>query len=338
MKAQIDSYQSFPGDHCGSVAMRGLLNHYCGLNLPEAAVFGLGAGLGSVYLAREKQDPAVLLFGRTMTMELDIGWALGLDYREQAEDDNAKAWELVKQEIIAGRPTMLTGDIFYLDYREFKYRFPGHRFVLLGFDDQTESVAIADRIRPEAEICSYRALAESRNPADSVSPANVWGRFYTTKPERSLVEASRFALDLCCARMFGEDSHEIELMTKDSSYTSGIAGVKRLAEELPTWAQREDRQWLATYNAMVIEKFGNGGGNFRLLYAGFLEWCLQLDPALVPASAPALARRAAAQWTVLSSLLAAAAEENAVSEAFYLAGQQAMTIVATEQQLFEMLR
>ncbi len=338
MRAQIENYESFPGDHCGSVAMRSLLNHYCGINIPEAAVFGLGAGLGSVYLAHENQDPAILLFGRTMTLELDVGRALGLDYREQAEADNAKAWEQVKQEIVAGRPTMLMGDIFYLDYREFKYRFPGHRFVLLGFDDQAQSVSIADRIRPEAEVCSYGALADSRNPPDSITAANIWGRFYTTTPERTLTEAAQFALDLCCARMLGEDPIDNELMLKDPLYTSGIAGLQRFADELPGWAQRDDRRWLAGYNAMVIEKFGNGGGNFRLLYAGFLDWCRELDTNMVPEAAPGLARQAAAQWTELSVVLADAAEENASPQLFDLAGQQASRIVRTEQQLFEMLR
>ena len=44
VKTLIEGYRSFPGEHCGSVAMRGLLRHYCGLELPEPAVFGLGSG------------------------------------------------------------------------------------------------------------------------------------------------------------------------------------------------------------------------------------------------------------------------------------------------------
>ena len=51
IKTLIDGYRSFPGEHCGSVAMRGLLHHYCGLDLPEAAVFGLGAGAASAYMS-----------------------------------------------------------------------------------------------------------------------------------------------------------------------------------------------------------------------------------------------------------------------------------------------
>ena len=46
MKAMIEGYEIVPGEHCGSTAMRGLLAHDCGLELPEPAVFGLSAALG----------------------------------------------------------------------------------------------------------------------------------------------------------------------------------------------------------------------------------------------------------------------------------------------------
>lgn len=50
MRHRIEGYRSFPGEHCGSVAMRGLLAHYCGPELPEDVVFGLGAGLDCMYM------------------------------------------------------------------------------------------------------------------------------------------------------------------------------------------------------------------------------------------------------------------------------------------------
>ena len=100
MKAMIESYRSFPGEHCGSSAMRGLLHHYCGLELPEVAVFGLGAGIDCVYLAGPTLDPAALVFGRTVGMELDLCRALGVDYREQPEADDAEAWETVREEVL----------------------------------------------------------------------------------------------------------------------------------------------------------------------------------------------------------------------------------------------
>jgi len=88
-----------------------------------------------VYLSGPGLDPGAVLFGRTMTMEKDLGAHLGVDYRERPEPDDEKAWLVVREEVLAGRPTMLSGDILYLDYRDYKVHFPGHRFVLVGFDD-----------------------------------------------------------------------------------------------------------------------------------------------------------------------------------------------------------
>jgi len=81
VKTLIESYQSFPGEHCGSVAMRGLLHHYCGLALPEPAVFGLAAGIGCVYLESPRMDPAVSVIGRTLSLEADLGHILDVYYR-----------------------------------------------------------------------------------------------------------------------------------------------------------------------------------------------------------------------------------------------------------------
>jgi hypothetical protein len=121
----IESFRIFPGEHCGSVAMRGLLNHYCGLELPEPAVFGLGAGIECCYLESPAMQPAVSVFGRTLSLEADLGQILQVDYREQPEADDEQAWQVVREEVLAGRPTMLSGDILYLDYREYKVHFPG---------------------------------------------------------------------------------------------------------------------------------------------------------------------------------------------------------------------
>ena len=113
------------------------------------------------------------------------------------EPDDAEAWELVRQEVLAGRPTMLSGDIFYLDYREYKVHFPGHRFVLVGFDDEREIAFIADRINVEPEACSYPALFASRNPPEGISTHNLWGRFHGSEPTRSLEEAAAWAIERC---------------------------------------------------------------------------------------------------------------------------------------------
>ena len=55
MKTLIEGYRIFPGEHCGSVAMRGLLHHYCGLELPESAEVDLSTLLEELLAARTER-------------------------------------------------------------------------------------------------------------------------------------------------------------------------------------------------------------------------------------------------------------------------------------------
>jgi hypothetical protein len=339
MKTLIEGYEIFPGEHCGSTAMRGLLKHYCGLALPEPAVFGLSAGLECAYLESQAMDPGVAVFGRTAGLESDLGRILGVDYREQPDPDDAHAWAVVREEVLAGRPTMLSGDILYLDYREFKVHFPAHRFVLLGFDDAIEKAFLADRIRALPEACSYGALMKSRNPPEGISTRNLWGRFHGTELGRSLADAARLAIRECAQHMLGRHPEGASVFAPGAgaNVALGVAGIRRFAEALPAWADRPDARWTASFNARCIEKFGNGGGNFRRLYAGFLTWARALDPKLVPADAAALATRAADGWTAISERLAAASAEDAPAAPWAEAAAIAREVAGVEQTLFERL-
>lgn len=334
MKALIEGYRNHPGEHCGSVAMRSLLQHYCGLELREDVVFGLGAGLETGYLPMPGMEPSAMVFGRTLSMEADLAACLGVDYSERAEPDDERAWQDVRDEVLAGRPTMLSGDIFYLDYRDYKVHFPGHRFVLLGFDDERQVVQIADRINVEPEVCSYGALFRSRNPPEGLSTRNLWGRFGGSGVKHDLPTASRKALALCSRRMLGQDSHfaDAEEGAAFSGAALGLAGARRFAEELPRWPERDGAAVFASYNGSVIEKFGNGGGNFRRMYAGYLEWARDLDPDAVPAEAPSLARRSADEWTAIAQLLWAAGEGE---DTWREAARRAASVADIERELFE---
>ncbi len=344
MRHMIEGYRIYPGEHCGSASMRGLLEHYCGLELPEPAVFGLGAGLGAMFIDSDFMDPPKAIFGRTATLEVDLGRNLGLDYREATVDDDDDAWQIARDEVLAGRPTMLTGDILYLDYREYKVHFPSHRFVLLGFDDETEKAFIADRIRDVPEACSYGALRTSRNPPEGMSTYNLWGRFHGTELGYDLPESAARALSMCAEQMLGLAPAEPPPGPDDKpSFANapgvhgGIEAIVAFAEDLPGWGDHPKSAWLASFNARAIEKFGNGGGNFRRLYAGFLEWARALDEKLVPETAPGLAWEAADGWTAISAELAQVSEEGAPDGVWDRASKIASRVAGIERRLFEQI-
>jgi hypothetical protein len=304
MRVMIEGYQNRTGEHCGSTAVRNLLHHYCRLDLSEPLVFGLGAGVDLLLIEGHDFDPAVLVFGRSQSMEVDAIDALGVDYVEKVELDDDRAWEIVRREVCEGRPTMLSGDIFYLDYRDYKVHFPAHRFVLLGFDDEKQVVYVSDRVDLEPQACSYGALRKSRNPRGFFSTYNLWGRFEGTEIRHSLEDACARAIDKAARRMLGRAADEGPVLPDPAMrVTQGLAALEVFAKQLEGWPHRKDCEGLASYTSQCLEKWGNGGGNFRNLYAAFLREARELVPALIDAEAPALASRSAQQWTVLSSHL-----------------------------------
>ena len=338
MRAMIDNFRIVPAGHCGSGAMRNLLYHYCGLDLEEGVIFGLGAGLDSVFFTYSNAVPPFMLFGRGSTMEADLALTLGVDLAENVQPDDELAWEEVKEEILAGRPTMLSGDILYLDYREFKVHFPAHRFILLGFDEEKEEVYIADRINDYPETCSMGALRNSRNPGDAISTYNQWGKFSSAAVRHSMPEACGIALRMTVERMLGVDTSQRDLMAAAAGDAgvceAGLTGLRTFHEQMQAWPQRADAAAHAQYVDNAIIKFGTGGGFFRDHYAVFMDWARQQRPDLVSVESVELATEAAAQWNGLSPTMQKLVANPADAESWALAGDQVEDIYLTESALF----
>jgi len=316
MKTLIQNYQNIPGEHCGSTAMMNLIAHYCGLKLSEAEVIGLGSATDFIYIKSEQNQPKILTLGRSKSMEVDLTQALGIDYREIPDLDNAHAWEVVKQEVLAGRPTMLSGDTFYLDYRGFGgHHFPAHRFVLVGFDDERRKAIIADRIDSTFEESAYDALAASRNPPTPISTYNLWGKFHGTDVKRTMREACLFAMDRSVKRMLGIDkSPEMLLKAFTGKFqvkiTTGIQGIRAFHEDFLSWKTDEDWKTTVKYTSDCFERYGTGGGNFRKMYANFLEKAQQHAPEVIDQKCILMTRNIAQEWTTLSGRLIQLTKKN----------------------------
>lgn len=307
-KTLLLEYDNRAGKHCGSTAMRNLLQHYCGLDLREEDVFGLGSAIDCMVLEDETVTPAAMIFGRGITMEVDIASALEVGYSEEVELDDDKAWHAVHEELLAGRPTMLSGDALYLEYKFSNVHFPAHRFVLVGYDPRTDEAVIADRLVSAAQRTSLASLRECRNPRGFLSTYNLWGRFHDDTVGRAFPEACLHALTKTVGRMTGEDESQgqfLALMAPSASrrVTTGLAGLSRLQQLLETWMEREARADLSSYLSLSIEKFGTGGGQFRGMFASFLRSCHRAHPGVVPPACAELADRSAAHWTTMADEL-----------------------------------
>lgn len=341
MRSMIDEFRIVPAGHCGSGAMRNLIYHYCNLDLEEGVVFGLGAGIDTVYFDSPGARPPFMLFGRGSTMEADLAETLGLDYHESIQSDNDLAWAEVREEILAGRPTMLSGDIYYLDYREFKVHFPAHRFILLGFDEEKGECYIADRVNEAPETCSLEALAKSRNPPSIISTHNLWGKFSSGAQRNPLPQACGIALRKTVERMQGIDQSQRGGMTamtdSPSSVATGLAGMRTFIERLDTWAGLPDAADHAQYVDNAIIKFGTGGGFFRNDFAVFMQWAKTQRPDLVTQTTVDLAEQAALEWNGLSPIMQLLVSRPDDQTLWQQAKAQGESIFETEYALFNFL-
>ncbi|MEE4143715.1 MAG: BtrH N-terminal domain-containing protein [Halieaceae bacterium] len=135
------------------------------------------------------------------------------------------------------RPTMLSGDIYYLDYRNFKVHSPGHRFVLLGFDDELGEVYIADRTDEETQTCSMQALRLSRNPPGGLSTHNALGKCHSSNVRHSMPDACGIALRKTVERMLGFDTCQQGPMAAirgcdEGLLATGLKGLRTFIEQL----------------------------------------------------------------------------------------------------------
>lgn len=339
MQTLIENYRNLTAEHCGSGSMRNLLFHYCGLELDEAVVFGLGSGLDGLFIPAPGEQPPYMFFGRGGSMEPDLATALDLDYREQVEPDDGLAWQVVAEEVAAGRPTMLSGDIYYLDYRDFSVHFPGHRFVLLGYDDEAQTVFVADRTDEETQTCSMEALRLSRNAPVGISSLNRWGRFSSARVGHSLEQACEIALARTVKRMLGEDSSQRDAFSQDGlqGVGSGLQGIATLGTNMAQWPVASAAIPYARYLENCIVKFGTGGALFRNLFTGFLRWAEIVRTDLVDATAVAKAGEVAALWDDLAIQMKAVSDSQGSGDCWDNPCRLLGRIYNAEEHLFEAL-
>src|SRR5919199_5929441 len=184
--------------HCGSGAFRDLLEFH-GLSwggepLSEAMVFGLSGGLGCFYYELPEMDPPLYLVGRTGGLERGVCDHLGIELDLRRTDDGDEAWGWLREELDAGRPTMVNADIQELDYLRVKLSNTMHDIVVTGYDEDAGVALIADNHREEIQRCSLESLARARGSQGFPGPSHhaTWGvRFPERLPDpRAAVEAA----------------------------------------------------------------------------------------------------------------------------------------------------
>lgn len=282
---QVESFPHRKAGHCGSGALRDLLEHrgldYGAGPLSEGTVFGLGGGLGFLYVEVQNITPPIYLVGRTADMERDFAAHMGIELTVREASEPAKGWEILRYELDAGRPTMVWADIKHLDYLNVRMHNTRHDIVVVGYDESAGVAFVADNDRDEIQTCSLAGLARARS-SESFPGPNDHTMFVYEWPDqlRDPRESGRAAIERAIENMSGGG----EALAGMQGAT-GLDGVDYFATAYEDWPQLFGSTLpdaLAGLRVFIV-KAGTGGAMFRSLHAQYLLDLGDLleEPALV---------------------------------------------------------
>ncbi len=317
----VPGYRHVPGNHCGSTALRNLLAFH-GAEVSEEMAFGLGAGACFFYVVIDGQSPSRFTNGRAARLEESFVELTGAPLRLRTDEDPDGAWRMAAETVDDGRPAILITDLYHLDHYGKSAHFPGHAVVLAGYDDELSY--LSDTGFEELQETRLENLAKARSEGNPIFP--LAGHMFDLPPG---AELSRD--DLVAAAPRAIERAAKEMLEPALGDFQGIPALRRLAAEIGDWPEAaEDWQWCARFLYQVIERRGTGGGNFRRMYARFLE-------EVGDDSAP-LAAEAADRWTGLATAAHAASElDEPESAGWKLISTETEAVLGVEERLWESL-
>lgn len=256
----VAGFEPFVGQHCETVATGSLLRS-AGLELSEPMLFGLGEGLGFIFINLSSL-PLPFVGGRVKPFALTTALCRNLDLELTATETTSKpkAWTAFEAALRAGKPVGLQLDCFHLEYFSRPIHFAGHFVAAYGFDD--EDVYLVDTAPQGSTQKSRRKSVEAARFAKGpmAAKARSWTIGSPKRPpdiEKALRKAIR-----ANARDY------LSPAFKGASYF----GIGKLAESLPKWLGiAKDPHADLALAALLMEKAGTGGSLFRNFYRDFLQ-------------------------------------------------------------------
>jgi hypothetical protein len=317
-----------PGVHCGSTALSDALR-VRGLDITEAMAFGLGAGLGFFYLDSPVLNPTRIILGRPWTLEETACDVLGAPVALRTEKDPVLAWSAVRDALDRGFAPVLSTDLRFLPYWKTSSPFNGHRVVLAGHDEERGVALLADTEREELQEVPLADLERAR--ASEGQPLGFTGRLWMEiDAPRGPVRWREVVADAL--------RRQARQMLLPVDGFAGASGMERFAAEVPRWHElardEADRAWCFRFAYQCIEKRGTGGGNFRLLYARFLEEAALHHPGVAALALPARMAKIAAGWTRLANSFKDLSERTGERVSAAVAAQ-ALELVGAERRYHE---
>jgi hypothetical protein len=294
MNVRIPGFRPFVGQHCETVATGSLLRA-AGVELSEPMLFGLGEGLGFIFINLGSL-PLPFVGGRVKPFELTATLCdnLGVDCQAIETSSKSRSWTRLEKALAEGRPVGLQLDCYYLEYFSQPIHFAGHFVAVHGAD--AKFVYVVDtQAQGSAQRVSRASLEAARFEK---GPMSAKARSWTiSAPKRApdLAKAARKAIR-ANARSY------LSPPFKGASFE----GIRKLAASLPGWLEiAKDPGRDLGLSALLMEKAGTGGSLFRNFYRDFL-----LEAQSLLGARPGLKRahdafaESAERWAEVASLIA----------------------------------
>jgi hypothetical protein len=275
----LTGFEHAPGAHCGSTSLRNL-SDYHGWGFDEPTCFGLASGLGFHYRELD-ESPHRMFVGRPLWLERAFFANLGIPTTDREGEGFETAWAAVRERLDDGDPVMAFVDLYHLDYYDTSTHFAPHSLLLVGYDEEADAAeapnADADAgtgvvYASDSEFGSVQAVPRSSFRAawasDAVVPLSNRYLVPEGDPTAGTVEATERAIRETATYMLDPDTSPYPLAP---DATHGVAGIRALAADLPSWTDLPDPGWTARFAYQNVERRGTGGGAFRGLYAPFLD-------------------------------------------------------------------
>jgi hypothetical protein len=320
-RVMVPGYRHVPGNHCGSTALRNLLAFH-GVEISEEMAFGLGAGACFYYVVLDEHSPTRFTNGRAARLEENFLELTEVPLRLRTDADPKASWRMAREDVEASRPVLLLTDLYYLDYYGRSAHFPGHAVVLAGYDD--ELAWLSDTAFEDLQTTPLESLKEARHSQQPIFPLEGHTIDLPEGVELSRDELLAHvpkAIERAASRMIEPPLGDFE----------GLPALRRFAAEVHSWPETaEDWQWCARFLYQVIERRGTGGGNFRAMYARFLDEAGYEEAGL--------AQEASDDWTALALAARRASEpDEPDSEHWHALHARAEQVLDAEEQLWDSL-
>ena len=259
----ILDWKNITGVHCGSVAIRNVINYF-GTDYPEELCFGLGAGMGFFYNKNNESKPSEVIHLRAPNMEPIFFSSTGRDYKWLKEKDSTIAHDRLIENITKGFPVFLQTDLFYLKYYNSSLHFPGHVVVCIGYDKKNKLFYLSDTNFKEIQTASFSQLNNARNSKAEPYPLSynyfVVKKFTAFRDLKERVELATF-----------KNSFNFLKGQESDRGISSVFAILECANNIKKWNELPDKRDVFKFAYQIIAKRGSKGAGFRFIYEDFLD-------------------------------------------------------------------